>query len=130
MQQFKEQPTISKGEGKHIDGLATLLKDERIPILGTLSLPATLSPPVTEVKKTPFNRRLIKAFQNAMRRTFTRNWKRQNSPRGHKELSIGSVIENIGRVMHPVEIVLTMHSRLVETIGVACYFLIILLITL
>nr|CDS26534.1 conserved hypothetical protein [Hymenolepis microstoma] len=114
IQRVKEQSTINKDENEHIEGLATLLKEERTPILGTLPLATKLSPPVTEFKKTPFNRWFIKAFRNVMRRTLTCNWKLQKCPRAQKELSIGSVIENIGRVMHPVEIVLTMHSRILE----------------
>ncbi|KAM3175983.1 hypothetical protein ACTXT7_007412 [Hymenolepis weldensis] len=111
MRQSMEQLTITLEENENLGGLATLLKEERTPMLGTLPL-ATTPPRATEVKRIPFSGRCIKAFQNAINRTFTQNWKLQKFPRTQKELSISSVIENIGRVMHPVEIVLTMHSRL------------------
>ncbi|VUZ42869.1 unnamed protein product [Hymenolepis diminuta] len=114
MQQSMEQSTITMEENEHLEGLATLLKEERTPMLGTLPLATALPPRVTEVKRIPFSCRCIKAFQNAINRTFSQNWKLQKFPRTQRELSISSVIENIGRVMHPVEIVLTMHSRILE----------------
>lgn len=108
-------PTSAGDSVKKVGGIGTLLKEEEeeeeaTPLVGTL--PLTVSPPSTlEVKRAPLGRRCRDALWMCVVRTMTRKWRLEKFAQVQRELPFSSVIENIGRLMHPVEIVLNMHSR-------------------
>ncbi|VDK33905.1 unnamed protein product [Taenia asiatica] len=112
-------PTSDGDSAKKVGGIGTLLKEEEekegeaTPLVGTL--PLTVSPPSTlEVKRAPLGRRCRDALWMCVVRTMTRKWRLEKFAQVQRELPFSNVIENIGRLMHPVEIVLNMHSRILE----------------
>ncbi|VDD79747.1 unnamed protein product [Mesocestoides corti] len=98
---------------RQTEGIRTLLRKERFQTPSTLPLLQT-NPFATHVRWTSFGHRMIETLRTCFLRTFTKNWRLDKFPKAHKELPIDSVIENIGRLMHPVGIALTMHSRILE----------------
>ncbi|KAH9281845.1 hypothetical protein ECG_05589 [Echinococcus granulosus] len=109
-------PTSAGDSAQNIGGIGTLLKAEEvegIPAVGTLPLTAS-PPPASEVKRAPFERRCRDALWACVIRTMTRKWRLNKFTQVQRELAFSSVIENIGRLIHPVEIVLNMHSRILE----------------
>ncbi|VDM32366.1 unnamed protein product [Hydatigera taeniaeformis] len=111
-------PTSAGGNVKRVGGIGTLLKEEEeeeegTPLVGTL--PFTASPPSTlEVKRAPLGRRCRDALWMCVVRAVTRKWRLEKFAKVQRELPFSNVIENIGLLMHPVEIVLNMHSRILE----------------
>ncbi|KAL5106410.1 hypothetical protein TcWFU_008879 [Taenia crassiceps] len=112
-------PTSAGDSAKKIGGIGTLLKEEEekeeevTPLVGTLPLTAS-SPSTLEVRRAPVGRRCRDALWMCVVRTMTRKWRLAKFAQVQHELPFSSVIENIGRLMHPVEIVLNMHSRILE----------------